>query len=422
MLKTIGAAALVGSLALPCLSTASEVDWLYFQMYERDTAHAVDLKALRFRSDGLLASGTRYPRVDIQPWTAEVSERGWHDYVARLIDCETGLFVDTAAKLLDRDGKTIASYIYSRDEQLERLTGRLRSVGTQPWPDNSETLLACAAASSPTLRAARARKARAPLPLISAAPITKDLQADSDTLMALTRKRFDLDAIAKRTSTTARAVFEQLQVQDQQWRRSIAGPAVPAPGLPPARLAAVQAQLDTLLQRKRANAVGGIRLLARGAVEYESEATVRLDALPPAQMAKTADVRVVTETVLADCNSGVRVPLARHWRGHAHEVLLTQPVPPKVALAVVRLQLEDREPSDGWDMRRGAERDGSRAGAICRLMARLAMGLPTNEADAEPMEIDLTEPFGVKAEQLARETTPEGLLLRLRAAARAQRP
>ncbi|WP_423381219.1 hypothetical protein [Burkholderia sp. LMG 32019] len=68
--------------ALAWLNTAhaDEVDWLYFPMYPRDTAHAVDLRALSWRPDGLLVSASRYPRVSDDHWTEQESSRGWYGY------------------------------------------------------------------------------------------------------------------------------------------------------------------------------------------------------------------------------------------------------------------------------------------------------------------------------------------------------
>ena len=115
MLKIFYTAALGLCLAAPPTAWADETDWLYFPMYERDTAHAVDLTALRYRPDGLLASGTRYPGFPDEPWTEAESKAGEYNYHPRLIDCETGFFVDTAIELLGQGSKKIAARMYGPD-------------------------------------------------------------------------------------------------------------------------------------------------------------------------------------------------------------------------------------------------------------------------------------------------------------------
>lgn len=61
-----------GPLELPF---ASPQRWLNFPMYHNDSAHAVDLGALRWRSDTLLLSASRYPLHDGASWPKELYER-----------------------------------------------------------------------------------------------------------------------------------------------------------------------------------------------------------------------------------------------------------------------------------------------------------------------------------------------------------
>lgn len=57
-------ATLFGLTLVPGAAQADEFDWVYFPMYVGDMAHAVDLRSLKVRPDGLLNAASRYPRDD----------------------------------------------------------------------------------------------------------------------------------------------------------------------------------------------------------------------------------------------------------------------------------------------------------------------------------------------------------------------
>jgi hypothetical protein len=121
--------------------------WLQFPMYPNDTAHAVDREALKMRPDGLLQSGARYPRTDKTSWTAEQNELAWYEYMERLIDCSTGMFLDTRYMLLDKQNKIVAEKSISPDQWIERIALRQSEVTDYKWPQMSEIAIACLAAS-----------------------------------------------------------------------------------------------------------------------------------------------------------------------------------------------------------------------------------------------------------------------------------
>lgn len=145
-------AACVACLSVPCLSAFAQAQperWLSFPTYHNDPAHAVDRAALTLRPDGLLQSASRYPRTDRGSWTAEQNERGWYEYIERLIDCRTGLFLDLRYKLLDQQNQVVAERPLSRERWLTQISLRESDIVEYRWPSSSEIGLACLAAAQP---------------------------------------------------------------------------------------------------------------------------------------------------------------------------------------------------------------------------------------------------------------------------------
>lgn len=172
--------------------------WRFFG----DDAHAIDRARLKFRADGLLESASRYPRTSAQGWTAEQHERGWYEYQERLIDCRTGLALDTALALLDRDSQPIARRESSYESQLEKIALRQDEVIRHTWPENSELWLACALAAR------------------GAEVVPGDKLAPGFD--------YDYDAIGDTPPADGRGLFERLRAQ---YDHNLAGyaPALPAP-------------------------------------------------------------------------------------------------------------------------------------------------------------------------------------------------
>lgn len=114
-----------------------------------DGIHAVDRDRLKLRADGLLESASRYPRTSSQGWTAEQNARGRYEYLERLLDCRTGLYMDTALLLLDPDNRPVARRDQPYEDQLQQIALRQDEVATHRWPDSSEIWRACALAMAP---------------------------------------------------------------------------------------------------------------------------------------------------------------------------------------------------------------------------------------------------------------------------------
>ncbi len=406
---------------------AAETDWLYFPMYERDTAHAVHLSALRFRADGLLDSATRYPRVpDAESWTEEQSQRGWYVYQPRLIDCETGFHVETRMDLLDRDGATIATQPYEPDKLATRIVEQLRRHDNHRWPSSSEIFLACAAASSNTLKARRVRAARSAQPLVSYQPITQALKADSEALFALTKFHYDFTAFdvkaGKRLPATPVVLFEQLQAQYVAWRRSIYRWYAPPreSGASVAHHAQTKALANRLLDRAGGRP-GTLRVLGGGVIEYEADwLHARHVDLPKMTRAMQEKLWTRSSTTRVNCTSHLSVPLAYNWLDAKGAVLMRTPLQTKEALALIKGRYEDSDDvtPDFWS---GASH-GSEAAQLCALVESAARGESSGHADRRrDAQQDEDLPFGLTAETIAAQKTPAEMLLVVRAAWRRAR-
>jgi hypothetical protein len=377
---------------------AHEADWVYFPMYERDTAHAVHLPALNLRADGLLEAASRYPRLSEEEWTAAENSAGWYEYARRLIDCETGFSVELEAQLLDRASQPIASRPRAAAAWVEELTAQLRSASNRRWPDNSESALACIAASHPTLREERARRAAQPAPVVSSTPSIKALIAETPSLLRVANKYFDLDAVATAEPQTPEAVFEQLQQQYVDWRKSLNRSVVFA-APPEESLVRLRAKVAETLRAEGAPEMA-FRLLAPDVVE-SLEDWQRLWETPP-EPAKDA---VVQATVLrTDCRSGLTVSLATVWLNERHEPLHTVAKP----VAEVLAELRSRYPSDDSIQSPNLLSPDLASLRPCQSLAKLRhdVGLPLKAVDWS----------AITAEQLAAAKTPEAMLLLIRSA------
>lgn len=111
--------------------------------------HFIDRKTLKVRRDGLLESASRYPRTSSAGWSAEDNARGRYELLERVVDCETGLYVDVALVLLDGETREIARQTMDLEAQLQQIAFRQSDVLGHEWPKNSEIALACELARKP---------------------------------------------------------------------------------------------------------------------------------------------------------------------------------------------------------------------------------------------------------------------------------
>ena len=201
-----------GPLQLPF---ASAHRWLYFPMYQRDTAHAVDLSALRWRADTLLQSASRYPMHNAEGWPAEVYAKAWYITESRLIDCQTGANASLSEALLTKDGQVLF-------ERGLPATVRRRDASRD---DRSEIAMACLAAADPDLLSNRRLQAKAAQPALSALPLVTQL--GDDTWVLLEKSQFEwVDAARSAKTATAEALPALIRQQHAQWQRELSGPAL----------------------------------------------------------------------------------------------------------------------------------------------------------------------------------------------------
>ena len=194
--------------------------WLNFPMYHNDTAHAVDLGALRWRSDTLLETASRYPLHDGKSWPKELYTQAWYVYVKRLVDCQTGNDADLSEALLDRDGQVL---IERKAKSPPRMSAHRTGEGNR-WLVSSEIGLACLAASDPKLLGQRRDAARQPAPRISYLPTSALLQDDATLLRSKLNFRLDMPMLQAVKAQGAGAVFSSIASQRAQWQRELHGP------------------------------------------------------------------------------------------------------------------------------------------------------------------------------------------------------
>ncbi|MFP5390646.1 MAG: hypothetical protein ACLGI6_03740 [Gammaproteobacteria bacterium] len=385
-LSRAGAAAIAAlALLTSPLATADEFDWLYFPMYVGDTAHAVHLKSLTFRPDGLLAAATRYPRTS-DDWTGPESKAGWYNYDERLIDCETGYFVETASSLLDHDNNKLTSRAGTREEQVKRLEAQLQK--RQKWPNNGDVFLACAAASDSAFKRQRAAAAAKVQPLFSDRSIIEVLGADTEALGQLRQMRYDFSRIAKKPAAPAAELFDDMRAQYTAWRKRFNVGYIAA--LPdPAADAAALAKAHSAIEETGARNVTIERI--RGPVidfTYPSErlALQGTDGL---------------DTSRIDCAARIAVPIAQRTR-KGQQLGGTVPLKVKAVLPEIE-QAYGEQDEGGMD---------ATAANLCSLVASVRSGRTGEASENAPL------PYGLTPDALAAQPTPEAMLLAIRAASR----
>lgn len=404
-LRRVLAAALL-SVSLHPAVHADEFDWLYFPMYTGDTAHAVHLSVLKFRPDGLLSAGTRYPRHGDEEWTREESDAGWYSYAERLIDCETGFFLETADALLDRDSVRQVTRPTTKKAQVERLTGQLQS--DKGWPKNSDVFLACAAASNPALRQQRAQRAKKPLPLLSATSLIETLSGDTAALSALVSMKYDFSRVARRKAATGADLFNDMRAQMLAWRRASNAPYQPRQ----ADARADQAVLALIKQGDNEREVSAIERIQGPIVEHVIEhndfSFLRSD----------ADARRSFDIMRTDCDNGLSVPVAYRklhpdGRTRASAAQLARKVLPDIMR---------RYGQAGTEGPFGGHQLDEAAAAVCAIVA--GHRHPAASDDEKSMAADTLEqafqrlPYGLTPALLEHAASPAAMLLAVRDARR----
>ena len=227
-----------------------------------------------------------------------------------------------------------------------------------------------------------------PVPLISDAPLTKDLVAETAGLALRARKYFDLQALEESKPATAEQVFEQLQSQYVAWRRTLHRTYTPAPAND-ASLTARRTELETTLSDTSA-IPGSLRILSTHTMESIANWEPLWDEKPP--QAPTATRKGTRERT--DCRTGLAVPIATEWYSDEGRLLHSEPVPVPDVLAALR----ERHPE----------------GSDIEPPNLLSPGLIASETCAPLAQEQLPGPGSVTPEQLRSAGTPEAMLLLIR--------
>lgn len=227
-------------------------DWAYFQDgwgNQHAIEDAIDLKALKWRSDSLLESGTRHsyiPRLPdtSTPWTKEERSRAYFGYSRQLIDCETGAFVVTEEDLLDEQGVIVAR----RSMDIETIRASLLNISNKDllsWPHKADTeiLLACTSASDDSFLKRRREMAKIAPPLLSDTPL--EVQLINDKPIALDREEWQADFVKlkKAKPKTPDQVLTMIFQQKVDWLRKVNKPFNP-PNLTSAFSSKTQRELE----------------------------------------------------------------------------------------------------------------------------------------------------------------------------------
>lgn len=368
------------------------------------------LHALQFRPDGLLLSATRYPRLADEPWTPTESKVGMYNYELRIIDCLTGFHVETGFELIDKFGKKFALQTYGVQKMAENLVEQVTQGSPHSWPSKNEILLACVAASHPTLKAQRAKMARAVVPLISHKPLTEALVNESEKLFERAQLRYDVQAIQRRNPASALSVFDQLRQQYITWRQAI---YKPYDALSASRTPSLQVQTAVRERMKKmSGSTDTVRMIGNGIIEYTLRMQIGWHEEVPKKAAVAYSRRL---TVRADCDSGVSMPLEQAWYDERDQLLLRTAFTARNAIKYAQETFAHQTQNE-INLWLGME-DYAVASEVCALAARASRtqaGQLTQEGRGEHSEpLDSSERLSVA--QLAQEKTPEAMLLKIRA-------
>lgn len=349
--------AVEGAPAAAASSAASRPahEWLPFMDAGMDNgAHAIHASRLTIRADGLLESATRYPRTSERGWTPEQNDAGWYEYIERVIDCETGLVVDTSISLLDKGNHPVARRDYDRERQLGQVALRESDVAQHQWPEASEILLACAAARHPD---------------VNAEQLFTQVKAGA----------YDFNAIGDAPPPDTRGLFARLKADYDRSRDRYAALHRPVP------LAAAAAPVAH--DKRWLDTEGGASSWDLASVVVRSEGVVEAvqktrsggDGDPPDGVPDDADVRVAVDI---DCRSGMMVPVERNWYAHDSDKLLLKK--PTSVFGVWRA-LAQRGGDAQWNEWTGPA-DGSEAATLCTHVAAQCLP-PTTQPFSPNFEI-----------------------------------
>lgn len=303
---------------------AALADWLYFPMYERDTAHAVHWSALKFRDDGLLAVATRYPRHPGEPWTEEESRYGWYNYEKSLVDCQTGFTITLKKELLGQTGDVIAQ----REEPGKTLADWKADLPSQlqshKWPNHYSSFLACASVKDAELKRSRQQLVQQSKTLISYTPIIEPLKRDSYRIAGKRLLRFDLDALKKSRPANPEAALKILQQQYQNWRSGFSA-AFSNPNLN-AQKSFPELNAELLEWLNTFHRVTDISSKPDGTIRF-TKPSARTDDFAgevperPKAAEMAEDVALV---ISADCHSGLYAPVRLDWLDADKKILAKQ--------------------------------------------------------------------------------------------------
>lgn len=369
---------------LPLFVQADESDWLYFPMYQRDTAHAVHLSALKRRPDGLLESATRYPRVRDEQWTKEESDAGWYDYQKRLIDCETGLSIVSTEHLLDQEGRISATHD-NTIANLAQWKNELPNKTQQPtWPILNEIFLSCAVTGDAGFLAQRRQVHKKKMDILSYSPRVRALKAETQELFwSKARFRPDIGALIKRPPGDARQLFDELQKQHRTW---LSGFAPELAGTPKAKSGGPSAGLDEMhLGWLRLQQVDIVNVSSRadGVVRYTDQQPAYQDIpdeyhdFPP----NLPDVKNVALEFLLDCRSGQQVATRQTWLNRQLVALASRPIGVKPLLRHLQQQSANDNESSTTNILLPPSNNSS-VRAICLAVAAQCQGRAAAELES----------------------------------------
>ena len=399
-----GALALIALIAAP-LANAAEDDYLFYPVSATDNSHAIHLASLAFNADGLLAASTRYPRSRIEGWLPEEVNRAAFNYDTRLIDCETGFYVETATALHDKAGTQIGTRPSMPRQLSNQLEQQLKRPDSDNWPEPSDIFLACAAASSPTLkgqRAARAVKAQ----FVAEEASGPALIEDSKQLFAMARMRYDFSSLDKQAPPSTAALFGELRAQHAAWRKAINSPYFPA-------VSDSAADAATLVKVNAAMREAGLeRIVVKNLKGTAFDQVYQADAARPGIAQKQpANAAFAIETARTDCDSRLFMPFDQQIFDSAGKLIGSVQLNTRQALADMKKRYgPDASAEAGFDSVAMA----ANAGTICRLLENARHPKPAAAPDALL--------YGMAPGALANQKSAAEMLLAIRAARRNYRP
>lgn len=393
------------ALAAAPAAGAADDDYLFFPVSATDNSHAIHLSALAFNADGLLTSSTRSPRSRTEGWLPEEINRAAYNYDTRLIDCETGFYVETAAALLDKAGAQIGTRPSLGRQLSNQLEQQLRRADSDNWPEPSDIFLACAAASSHTLkgqRAARAIKAQ----FVAAEPGNLVQIEDSKQLFSMARMSYDFSGIDKQPPASTAALFGEMRAQHAAWRKAINSAYFPAASNAVAD-AATQVKLTAAMRE-----AGLERIVVKGLKGSAFDQVYQADAARPGIGQKQpANAAFAIETAHTDCESRLFVPYDQQIFDSSGRLVASVQLNARQALGDMKRRYgPDAVGEPGFDSVAMA----ANAGTICRLLAQARHPKAAAAPDALL--------YGMAPGELAKHKTAAEMLLAIRSARRQSRP